>query len=89
MSSITKLVLRRPVTTILAVLCLIFFGFMSILNSKLELMPDMNLPLILITTSYPGASPTEADRGEGRRSFRCQEIYLDLLGKFLHGYRPL
>lgn len=62
MSSITKLVLRRPVTTILAVLCLIFFGFMSILNSKLELMPDMNLPLILITTSYPGASPTDVDK---------------------------
>lgn len=62
MRSITKLVLRRPVTTFLAVLCLIFFGFMSILNSKLELMPDMNLPLILITTSYPGASPTDVDK---------------------------
>ncbi len=61
MSSITKFVLRRPVTTLLAVLCLIFFGGMSLLNAKLELMPDIEMPMMIVTTTYSGASPEDVD----------------------------
>lgn len=59
MEKITKFVLRRPVTTFLCVLCLIFFGGMSLMNSKLELMSDMDFPMMIITTTYPGASPED------------------------------
>ena len=40
---LTKQVLRRPVTTLLVVLCLIVFGLSSITSSKLELIPEIEL----------------------------------------------
>ena len=51
---LTKTVLKRPVTTILVVLCMIVFGFQAIMNSKLELMPTMDMPMLIIATIYPG-----------------------------------
>ena len=59
--SLTKLVLKRPVTTVLCVLCLIVFGGLSILNSKLELTPEMEKPIMVISTVYVGASPEDMD----------------------------
>lgn len=53
---LTKSVLKRPVTTIMVVVCLIVFGLQSVLSSKLELIPDMDMPMLLISTIYPGAS---------------------------------
>ena len=59
MGSLAKKVLKRPVTTVLVVLCLIFFGGMSLLNQKLELIPEINMPMLIITTVYPGAGPED------------------------------
>ena len=58
---LTKTVLKRPVTTILVVLCMIVFGFQSIFNAKLELMPTMDMPMLIIATIYPGASPEDVN----------------------------
>lgn len=58
---ITKLVLKRPVTTLLAVLCLVFFGAMSLIGAKLELTPEINMPMLVITTTYGGAAPEDID----------------------------
>jgi len=57
MSRLTKLVLIRPVTTLLVVLSLIFFGGMSIISQKMELTPEISMPMLVVTTTYPGASP--------------------------------
>ena len=56
---LTKYVLKRPVTTVLAVLCLLVFGISSVTSSKLELIPEMNMPMMLVSTIYPGASPDD------------------------------
>lgn len=56
---ITKLALKRPVTTVLVVLCLIVFGLSSVLSSKLELIPEMNYPILTISSVYAGASPED------------------------------
>ena len=58
---ISKFVLKRPVTTLLGVLCLIFFGLMSVLSAKLELTPEINMPMLVVTTVYPGAGPEDID----------------------------
>lgn len=58
---ITKLALKRPVTTVLVVICLIVFGLSSILSSKLELFPEMNYPILTISTIYQGASPEDVN----------------------------
>lgn len=36
---LTKSVLKRPVTVVMVILCLIVFGLQSVLGAKLELMP--------------------------------------------------
>ena len=58
---ITKAVLKRPVTTLLGVLCLVFFGLMSVFSAKLELTPEINMPMLVITTVYGGAGPEDID----------------------------
>lgn len=58
---LTRSVLKRPVTTILAVLCLIVFGISSIFSSKLELTPEMEMPMVIVFTVYPGANPEDVD----------------------------
>lgn len=58
---LTRSVLKRPVTTILAVLCLIVFGISSIFSSKLELTPEMEMPMMVVFTIYPGANPEDID----------------------------
>lgn len=59
--NITRSVLKRPVTTVMVVLCLIVFGLSSVLSSKLELTPTMDMPMLIVFTLYPGASPDDVD----------------------------
>lgn len=58
---ITKFVLKRPVTTVLAILCLIVFGYQSITGASLELTPDMDMSMMIILTTYSGASPDDVN----------------------------
>ena len=53
MNRLTRLVLKRPVTTLLAVLALVVFGFSSLTTLRLELMPDMEMPMKIVYTVYP------------------------------------
>lgn len=57
--NLTKAVLKRPVTTVLCVLCLVVFGLLSVVNSKLELTPEMEMPMMVISTIYAGANPED------------------------------
>ncbi len=58
---LSKLVLRRPVSTFLAVLSLVFFGFIAFTTMKMELLPDMNFPYMIVATTYPGVAPEDVD----------------------------
>ena len=82
MINLCKLVLKRPVTTLLAVLCLIFFGVMAIFNSRLELTPEISMPMLIVTTTYAGAAPEDVDElilkvidasGRGRKQGAARE----------------
>lgn len=55
--SLTRLSLRRPVSTLLVILALVVFGFSSLTTLRLELMPDMDMPIMMVMTVYPGADP--------------------------------
>ena len=61
MNRLTRLVLKRPVTTLLAVLALVVFGFSSLTTLRLELMPDMEMPMKIVYTVYPGADSESVD----------------------------
>lgn len=59
MIRLTKLALRRPVTIILCLITIAYFGFQSVMGMKLELTPEMEMPMLIIATVYPGASPED------------------------------
>lgn len=61
MNQLTKIVLRRPVTVIMCLLCLVVFGFSSVINSRQELTPEMSMPMLMVVTPYPGAQPKDVD----------------------------
>lgn len=61
MNRLTRLVLKRPVSTLLAVLALFVFGFSSLMGLRLELMPDMEMPMKIVYTVYPGADSESVD----------------------------
>lgn len=57
MNSLTKLALKRPVSALLIVLALVVFGINSVLGFKLELTPDMEMPMLFVMTIYQGGDP--------------------------------
>ena len=56
-----KQCVRRPVAMLMAVLCVLVFGFVSITNTPITLLPDMNLPMLVVYTGYPNAGPSEVE----------------------------
>lgn len=59
--SLTKLSLRRPVSIAMIILALVVFGISSIPGFQLELTPDIELPMLLVYTVYPGADPESVE----------------------------
>ena len=52
---LSKLSLKNPVMISLLTLALIIFGFLSMKSLGVELLPSMDIPVVTVTTVYPGA----------------------------------
>lgn len=52
----------RPVAVIALVLMVVLFGTLALNNIPIQLTPDVNRPIIVITTHWPGAAPAEVER---------------------------
>ncbi len=61
MKNLTRVVLKRPITMIMCLMCLVVFGFSSVKNSRQELTPEMNMPMLMVMTTYTGAQPKDID----------------------------
>ena len=59
--SLTKLALKRPVSCMLAILALTVFGISSIFGFKLQLIPDIEMPMLIVMATYPGADAQSVD----------------------------
>jgi len=53
--------IRRGVTTAMAFLALAGFGLFSLLNLPLNRLPEVELPVIAVVTTYQGASPADME----------------------------
>ncbi len=58
----SKIAVKRPVTTTMIILIAIAFGILSIFNLKLDMMPNMNIPVAIVSTSYSGVAPQEIQK---------------------------
>jgi len=56
---ISNFSIRRPVFTIVSMFLVIILGLVSLFNIPLKLIPDINPPIAVVVSSYPGAGPNE------------------------------
>ncbi|MFB2518682.1 efflux RND transporter permease subunit [Lysinibacillus sp. OTC-L20] len=59
--NISHFSIKRPVFTIVTMLFVIILGGVSLLKIPITLIPELNPPIGVVVTSYPGASPTEVN----------------------------
>lgn len=56
-----KTAIKRPVTTVMIMLIAILGGMVSILGLNLDLMPSVDIPVAVVSTTYVGAGPEEME----------------------------
>ena len=54
--------IKRPVSVIVGVLFIALFGLLSLFRIPVQLTPDVDRPIITVTTAWPGASPEEIEQ---------------------------
>ncbi|MAI14069.1 MAG: acriflavin resistance protein [Rhodospirillaceae bacterium] len=62
MDRLINVSIERPMAVIAAVLMVIMFGFVALETIPIQLTPDVNRPVITVTTQWPGAAPAEVER---------------------------
>ena len=53
---------RYPVSTTVGVILLTLFGGIALFQIPIQLVPDVEEPVVTVTTIWPGASPQEIER---------------------------
>jgi HAE1 family hydrophobic/amphiphilic exporter-1 len=59
--SIYSTSVKRPVTTILVFVALMVMGLYSLVQLPVDLYPEMELPFVVVMTTYPGASASDIE----------------------------
>jgi hydrophobic/amphiphilic exporter-1 (mainly G- bacteria), HAE1 family len=59
--TITELSIKRPTLVVVVFTVLAVLGIFSYLQLNYELLPKMSVPVVTVTTIYPGASPYEVE----------------------------
>ncbi|MBG0765429.1 MAG: efflux RND transporter permease subunit, partial [Tissierellales bacterium] len=58
---ISKFSVRRPVTILMIILIVILIGVVSLTELPIDLLPNIEFPIAVVSTSYPGVSPEEIE----------------------------
>lgn len=53
--------IKRKVTTIVIMIVMFFLGLVSMINMKQELLPNFDIPVVVATVTWNGASPEDVD----------------------------
>src|ERR1700748_242695 len=59
--------LRRPISILVIVMGLFFFGVNAVRNIKIDIFPELNLPVIFISHPYGGFTPTQMEAFFGKQ----------------------
>lgn len=58
---LSKFSVKKPFTIVVVIIIIVISGVVSYLNMTTDLLPSMNLPYAVISTTYVGASPEEVE----------------------------
>ena len=56
-----KFSVKKPLTVFVAVILVLILGFVSFTSMTPDLLPNMDFPMTILMTTYPGASPEEVE----------------------------
>lgn len=59
--NLIRLALRKPISVLVLVAGLLFFGIRAVLDIKIDILPNMDLPVIYIAHPFGGYSPTQME----------------------------
>ncbi len=59
--NIIKFALRRPISVMVLVLGLLFFGIKAAKDVKVDILPEMNLPVVYVAHSFNGYTPQQME----------------------------
>ncbi len=57
--SLSKIAVKRPVATATILIIFLLIGLVSLYQSPLDLLPDIQPPVLAVITAFPGSSPQE------------------------------
>ncbi|MCB2053216.1 MAG: efflux RND transporter permease subunit [Geminicoccaceae bacterium] len=60
--NLIRAAIDRPIAVLAAVLMAVMFGWVALLGIPIQLAPDVERPIITVTTFWPGAAPAEIER---------------------------
>lgn len=60
--NLIRLSILRPTAVVAVVLMIVLFGWVSLQKIPIQMAPDVRQPVIIITTSWRGASPSDVER---------------------------
>lgn len=58
---LSKFSVKKPYTVVVAVVMVLILGIISFMNLQTDLLPSIDLPYLVVMTTYPGASPEEVE----------------------------
>lgn len=58
----SKFSVKKPLTVLVAVVIVLVLGFVSFSKMTPDLMPNMDMPYVIVMTTYPGATPEEVEQ---------------------------
>ena len=58
---LAKFSVKKPFTVLVAVILILVLGYVSVGKMTPDLLPEMSFPYIVLSTTYPGASPEEVE----------------------------
>ncbi len=58
---LSKFSVKKPLTIIVAVLAIILLGVVAFTKMPTDLLPSMDLPYVVVMTTYPGANPEKVE----------------------------
>ena len=59
---LSKFSVKKPYTVIVAIVLVVILGFVSYSKMTLDLLPSINMPYAVISTTYSGASPETVEK---------------------------
>ncbi len=59
--AMSKFSVKKPLTVLVAVIVVVVLGFVSYTRMTPDLLPSIDLPYVLVMTTYPGATPEKVE----------------------------